>query len=59
MLKVIDHKNTYYAQLQGAMSGMVSFKEDPKHWIFGNDKRDISKEIMNLNDFQQKMSAVI
>lgn len=58
MLKIIDRKNTYYAQLQGMMSGMVSFKEDPKHWIFSDDKRDMSKEIMSLNDLQQKFSQV-
>lgn len=37
---------------------MVSFKEDPKHWIFSDDKRDMSKEIMSLNDLQQKFSQV-
>lgn len=59
MLKLIDKKNTYYAQLQGMMSGMVSFKEDPKHWIFSDDKRDISKEIMTLNSLQQKLGSVV
>lgn len=58
MLKTIDAKNTYYCQLSGVYSGMVKFKEDPKHWIFSDNKRDFSKEIMTLNDIQQKFAAV-
>lgn len=37
---------------------MVSFKHDPTHWIFGENKKDISKEIMTLNDIQSKFAAV-
>ena len=58
MLKTIDAKGYYYAQIQGAMSGMVSFKEDPKHWIFSDNKKDMSKEIMTLNDVQTKFASV-
>ena len=58
MLKTIDAKNYYYAQIQGSMSGMVEFKHEPVHWIFGENKKDISKEIMTLNDVQSKFAAV-
>lgn len=58
MLKTIDAKNYYYAQVQGQMSGMVEFKNEPNHWIFGENKRDVSKEIMSMNDVQRKFASV-
>ena len=58
MLKMIDSQRTYYAQIQGQMSGMVEFKSPPLHWMYGNDKKDMSKEIMSLNDVQSKFAAV-
>lgn len=58
MLKTIDAKNYYYAQIQASMSGFVEFKKDPEHWIFGENKRDMSKEIMSMNDLQQKFASV-
>jgi hypothetical protein len=33
---------------------MVTFKSEIKHWIFGNDKRDLSKEIMTVDDVKEK-----
>ena len=59
MLKTIDAKNYYYAQIQRQMSGLVEFKGDSiTHWIFGENKRDVSKEIMSMNDVQSKFAAV-
>ena len=58
MLKTIDAKNYYFAQVQGQMSGMVTFKTEPVHWIFGDNKKDMSKEIMTLNDVQSKFAQV-
>ena len=58
MLKMIDSQRTYYAQIQGQMSGMIEFKTPPLHWLYGNDKKDMSKEIMSLNDVQKKFAAV-
>lgn len=58
MLKTIDAKGYYYAQIQGAMSGMVEFKRDIPHWIFTDNKKDMSKEIMTMNDFQKKFASV-
>ena len=58
LLKTIDRMHIYYAQMQGAYSGMVKFKKDPTHWIFGNDKRDFSKEIMTMGDVKEKFKHV-
>ena len=58
MLKTVDAKGYYYAQIQGAMSGMVEFKRDIPHWIFTDNKKDMSKEIMTMNDFQKKFASV-
>lgn len=60
MLKMIDSQRTYYAQIQGQMSRLVEFKNgsQPVHWMYGNDKKDMSKEIMSLNDVQSKFAAV-
>lgn len=54
LLKVVDSKVTYSAQLQGMFSGMVTFKEDPPHWIFSDDKQDMSKKLMTMSDVREK-----
>ena len=59
LLKVIDRKAHYFAQMQGAYSGMVKFKKDPEHWIYGDNGRDVSKEITMLNDFKNKFKGAI
>lgn len=58
LLKTVDSKANYYAQVQGAYSGMVKFKEDPKHWIFGDNKRDIASEFTSLESFTGKFNNV-
>lgn len=58
MLKIIDTKEHYFSQLSGLYSGMVKFKEDPKHWIFGDNKRDMSKEIMTMKQLKDKFKDV-
>lgn len=60
MLKMIDSQKMYYAQIQAQMSRFVEFKKGsrPTHWMYGNDKKDMSKEIMSLNDVQSKFAAV-
>ena len=58
LLRTVDSKASYYAQIQGAYSGMVKFKQDPKHWIFGDNKRDISKEFTSLESFTGKFDRV-
>ena len=58
MLKTIDAKESYYAQVQAMYSGMVKFKQDPKHWIFSDNSRDISKELTTLDDVKKKFAPV-
>ena len=58
LLRTVDSKASYYAQVQGAYSGMVKFKQDPKHWIFGDNKKDISKEFTSLESFTGKFDRV-
>lgn len=58
LLKTVDAKNMYYAQVQAAMSGMVKFKEDPKHWIFTDSKKNIKDELTSLENFEKKFEHV-
>ena len=58
LLKTVDSKANYYAQVQGAYSGMVKFKQDPVHWIFGDNKRDIASEFTSLESFTGKFNDV-
>ena len=58
LLKTVDSKANYYAQVQGAYSGMVKFKQDPTHWIFGDNKRDIASEFTSLESFTGKFNDV-
>ncbi len=58
LLRTVDSKASYYAQIQGAYSGMVKFKQDPKHWIFGDNKKDISQEFTSLESFTGKFDRV-
>lgn len=58
LLKTIDSKHTYYAQLQGQMSGMVSFKEDPKHWIYGKESAGLADELTDADSFLSKFDKV-
>ena len=58
MLRSVDKMRTYYAQVQASMSGMVTFKEDPKHWIFSDDRKNIKDELTSLDNFEKKFSQV-
>lgn len=58
LLKTVDAKNMYYAQVQASMSGMVKFKEDPKHWIFTDNKKNIKDELTSLEAFEKKFEHV-
>ena len=58
LLKTVDSKANYYAQVQGAYSGMVKFKQDPSHWIFGDNKRDIASEFTSLESLTGKFNDV-
>ena len=58
LLRNIDRKETYYAQLQASMSGMVEFKTPPQHWIFTDDKKNIKDELTSYDDFAKKFNPV-
>lgn len=59
LLRTVDRKDTYYAQLQASMSGMVTFKEGSiKHWIFSDDKKNIAQELTSLEAFEKKFERV-
>ena len=59
LLRTVDRKGTYYAQLQASMSGMVTFKEGSiKHWIFSDDKKNIAQELTSLEAFEKKFERV-
>ena len=58
MLRLLDKKNSYYCQLNGLYSGMVKFKESPKHWLFSEDSNSLSKKIMTLDDVNKKFEHV-
>ena len=58
LLKTVDSQANYYAQVQGAYSGMVKFKQDPQHWIFGDNKRGIASEFTSLESFTGKFNDV-
>lgn len=58
LLKTVDAKASYYAQVQGIYSGMVKFKKDPKHWIFDNNKKNIADEFTSLENFEKKFEKV-
>lgn len=58
LLKTVDAKSMYYAQVQAAMSGMVKFKEDPKHWIFTDNRKNIKDELTSLENFEKKFEHV-
>lgn len=59
LLRIVDKKDTYYAQLQASMSGMVTFKEGSiKHWIFSDDKKNIAQELTSLETFEKKFEHV-
>lgn len=61
MLKLIDSKEMYYTIKGAEMSGLVSFKKDPTHWIYSNDGfgRDISKEIYSVDELKKKFENVV
>jgi hypothetical protein len=57
-LRTIDGKVSYEAQLHGAYGGFVQFKEPPAHWIFSDNKKDMSKEIMSMSQVKEKFKYV-
>lgn len=58
LLRTIDSKLHYFCYRQAEASGMVTFKNDIQHWIYSNDKHDLSKDIMTLDALKDKLKQV-
>ena len=57
LLRTIDSKLHYFAYRQAEAGGMVSFKNELTHWIFG-DKDNKFKDIMALDGLKEKLKDV-
>lgn len=58
LLRTVDAKAHYFCYKTGEMSGMVKFKQEPQHWIYANNKNDLSKEIMTMESVNEKFKLV-
>lgn len=58
LLRTVDTKLHYFTYRQAEASGMVSFKHELTHWIYGNDKRNKFDGLQSLDSFKEKMSHV-
>ena len=58
LLRTVDKKLHYFAYRQAEASGMVSFKSELPHWIYGSDKRDKFERLQTLDSFKEKMAQV-
>lgn len=58
LLRTVDKKLHYFAYRQAEASGMVSFKSELPHWIYGSDKRNKFERLQTLDSFKEKMAQV-
>lgn len=58
LLRTIDSKLHYFAYRQAEASGLVSFKGELTHWIYGESKEDKFAHIQKLDDFKDKLKHV-
>lgn len=58
LLRVVDRKLSYQIQMTAAMSGFVQMKEDPTHWIFGDQSYNIAKELTDAGEFTKRFERV-
>ena len=58
LLRTVDKKLHYFTYRQAEASGMVSFKSELPHWIYGSDKRDQFERLQTLDSFKEKMAQV-
>lgn len=49
-------REVYQAQLQGQMSGLVSFKKSPEHWLINRTKKQQIMEHFNQSEVQNLLS---
>ena len=58
LLSVEDAKMFYQATKIGAMSGMVTFKTEPEHWIYQRKKTLFDEGATALDDLKKKIDMV-
>lgn len=58
LLRTIDARLHYFAYRQGELSGMVKFKGELTHWIYGNDNKDKFGDIMTMDALKDKLKDV-
>ena len=58
LLRTIDARLHYFAYRQGELSGMVKFKGELTHWIYGSDNKDKFGDIMTMDALKDKLKDV-
>lgn len=59
LIERIDHKLHYEIYLSAQMSGMVTFKESPKHWMVDLTEEDSYKDVkMDAEELHQKVDEI-
>ena len=58
LLRTIDARLHYFAYRQGELSGMVKFKNEISHWIYGVDNKNKFDDIMTMDSLRDKLKDV-
>ena len=58
LLRTVDKKLHYFAYRQAEATGLISFKSELPHWIYGSDKRNKFERLQTLDSFKEKMAQV-
>ena len=58
LLRTIDARLHYFAYRQGELSGMVKFKNELTHWIYGSDNKNKFGDIMTMDALKDKLKDV-
>lgn len=58
LLRTIDARLHYFAYRQGELSGMVKFKNELTHWIYGSDDKNKFGDIMTMDALKDKLKDV-
>lgn len=59
ILRTEDSKMFYQATKIGSMSGMVTFKTEPDHWIYERKKTIFDEGATQFDSFKEKLSNVL
>ena len=58
LLTAVDDAMQYEATRVGMMTGMVSMKEPPEHWIYKKETDVLGDVYKSIDDFKSEMSQV-